>query len=318
MIFGSILMVLRIEVMGGKYNLPVFTKFDNPASFEAYPTRHLTYNYLLAMNSLLILYPYNLCCDWTMKSIALIHDFEDTRNVWTLLFYAILIALVIRSLINLFRFGNNRLVIILSLIVFPFIPASNLFFPVGFVIAERTLYIPSTGFSLLIAIGWQTIERHSFGRKLKTFLLFVFCFTITLFCLKTQLRNNDWNSELTLFSSAIKVNEKNAKLYNNIGHHYERHQNYEKALEYFRIASNHQSDDLGTHINIARTLINLGEHQKAEQLLWKIKPRVKLSAINQRIIPHYLHLWINLANILVRDHSRLPEAENVSIYCFNQ
>lgn len=33
----------------------------------------------------------------------------------------------------------------LSLLVLPFLPASNLLFPVGFVLAERVLYIPSMG-----------------------------------------------------------------------------------------------------------------------------------------------------------------------------
>ncbi|CAG2180218.1 unnamed protein product, partial [Oppiella nova] len=311
-IFGSILVILRLSIMGGKHQLPVFTKFDNPASFEPYPTRQLTYNFLLPLNALLLLFPYNLCCDWTMRSIGLIHDIDDPRNVWTLVFYATLIALVIRSLVDLFRYRSNRLLIILSLIVFPFIPASNLFFPVGFVIAERTLYIPSTGFSLLVAIGWTAIENRFPNRpKLKECLLIMFCVTIGLFCLKTQIRNNDWKDELSLFSSAIKVNPNNAKLYNNVGHHYERHKEFDRALQYFQKASELQSDDLGSHINIARTLINLGQHSKAEQMLWKLKPKVKLSAINNRIIPNYLNLWINLANIIVKNETRLPEAENL-------
>ena len=41
----------------------------------------------------------------------------------------------------------------LSLLILPFLPASNLFFPVGFVLAERVLYIPSMGFCLLVALG---------------------------------------------------------------------------------------------------------------------------------------------------------------------
>lgn len=45
----------------------------------------------------------------------------------------------------------------LSLMILPFIPASNLFFPVGFVIAERILYTPSMGFSMLVALGFQIL-----------------------------------------------------------------------------------------------------------------------------------------------------------------
>ena len=44
-----------------------------------------------------------------------------------------------------------------SLLLFPFLPASNLFFPVGFVVAERVLYIPSMGFSLLVAVGFESL-----------------------------------------------------------------------------------------------------------------------------------------------------------------
>lgn len=47
----------------------------------------------------------------------------------------------------------------LSLIVLPFIPASNLFFPVGFVVAERVLYVPSMGFCVLVAHGFKIVSQ---------------------------------------------------------------------------------------------------------------------------------------------------------------
>lgn len=39
----------------------------------------------------------------------------------------------------------------------PFLPASNLFFRVGFVVAERVLYLPSMGFCMLIVIGLKQL-----------------------------------------------------------------------------------------------------------------------------------------------------------------
>ena len=48
----------------------------------------------------------------------------------------------------------------LSLLVLPFLPASNVFFPVGFVVAERILYAPSMGFCLLVAVGCETLYNH--------------------------------------------------------------------------------------------------------------------------------------------------------------
>ena len=47
----------------------------------------------------------------------------------------------------------DRVLLALSLLVIPFLPATNLFFSVGFVVAERIIYIPSAGFCLLVTEG---------------------------------------------------------------------------------------------------------------------------------------------------------------------
>ena len=57
------------------------------------PSRHFTFNYLLPVNAWLLLCPAHLCCDWTMGTIPLIESAADTRNLATLVFYAILCAL---------------------------------------------------------------------------------------------------------------------------------------------------------------------------------------------------------------------------------
>lgn len=50
----------------------------------------------------------------------------------------------------------------LGLLFFPFLPATNLLFPVGFVVAERVLYLPSMGFCLLVAFGCDKLfQVHS-------------------------------------------------------------------------------------------------------------------------------------------------------------
>lgn len=47
------------------------------------------------------------------------------------------------------------------LVVLPFLPASNMFFTVGFVIAERTLLLPSAGYCFLVVIGLNKLKRYS-------------------------------------------------------------------------------------------------------------------------------------------------------------
>lgn len=48
-----------------------------------------------------------------------------------------------------------------AMLVLPFLPATNLFFYVGFVVAERILYLPSVGFCLCIGIGVDRLMRRS-------------------------------------------------------------------------------------------------------------------------------------------------------------
>lgn len=46
----------------------------------------------------------------------------------------------------------------LALGIVPFLPASNLFFRVGFVIAERVLYLPAAGFCILVVTGMRELS----------------------------------------------------------------------------------------------------------------------------------------------------------------
>ena len=53
----------------------------------------------------------------------------------------------------------------LAFIIIPFLPASNLFFTVGFVIAERVLYLSSVGFISMIVLGIVTLSQSPVLRK---------------------------------------------------------------------------------------------------------------------------------------------------------
>ena len=124
-------------MMGG--SLPVFTRFDNPAAVSPTPTKQLTFSYLIGVNAWLLLSPCDLCCDWTMNTLPLVESFLDPRNLITLLTFLIMLALIYSACATECKFRSHSSLVILSLVmtIFPFLPASNLFFPVGFVVAER-------------------------------------------------------------------------------------------------------------------------------------------------------------------------------------
>jgi len=297
-------------------------RFDNPAAEADFPARHLTYNYLFSLNAWLLIFPLNLCCDWTMGTIPLVETFFDIRNLATFIFYAVFLTLSSLAFLKENTEIANVLIISLSLIIFPFLPASNLFFPVGFVIAERILYIPSMGFSMLIGFGWyillQHISKNETLSKRKRHLFTVFhlgaLFVLILsHSLRTWTRNFDWESEYTLFSSGLKVTQNNAKLFNNVGHSLEHQGKYREALEYFLKASMVQPDDIGAHINVGRTYNNLNNYDLAEKYFLKAKsllPRPRPGQTYQaRIAPSHLNVFLNLANLIARNKSRLEEAD---------
>ncbi|RMC03487.1 hypothetical protein DUI87_20686 [Hirundo rustica rustica] len=91
-----LLVVVRVQVIQSQ--LPVFTRFDNPAAVSPSPARQLTFNYLLPVNAWLLLNPSELCCDWTMGTIPLVESLLDVRNVATLTFFCFLGSLMVFSL----------------------------------------------------------------------------------------------------------------------------------------------------------------------------------------------------------------------------
>lgn len=104
------------------------------------------------------------------------------------------------------------LVIAVTVMIVPFIPATNLFFYVGFVIAERVLYIPSMGFCLLVAKGASELytQNHSNRIRQGVVLLSVLCLLVS-FSVRTILRNQDWETEERLYGSGIIVNPAKGK-----------------------------------------------------------------------------------------------------------
>ncbi|XP_060651327.1 protein O-mannosyl-transferase Tmtc3 [Drosophila nasuta] len=306
------LLVGRVYVMGSK--LPIFTRFDNPASSAPTPIRQLTYGYLIYLNSWLLLCPSLLCCDWTMGTVPLLEGFADVRNVATLCTFLGLAALTAKACCSRNLPQSRILLMCLGWLVLPFLPASNLFFPVGFVVAERILYMPSMGYCLLVAYGFQQLQSRwsRSGRRVAQLALVAL---LVSHALKTQQRNWDWRSEYSLFMSGVHVNQRNAKLYNNVGHALENEAQYEEALLYFQQAVRIQADDIGAHINVGRTFNNLKRYAEAEQAYVRAKalfPQAKPGvSYHARIAPNHLNVFINLANLIAKNQTRLEEADHL-------
>lgn len=118
-------------------------------------------------------------------------------------------------------------VIMLSIVflVLPFVPATNLFFYVGFVVAERILYLPSVGYCLLIGLGVGKLmdtNRTSPRSQRKRNFTVMLCISLTvmMYSVKTINRNADWRDEESLYRSAINVNPPKGRFLLSFHHHF--------------------------------------------------------------------------------------------------
>lgn len=108
----------------------------------------------------------------------------------------------------------------LLMIGLAWLPTSNLFFPAGIVLAERTLYLPSVGLALLVASGADAIIARAGARRAG--LLLAACAVPLL--ARTVTRIPDWRSTRDLVVTALiahpesyKIHQSAARVYLRLG-----------------------------------------------------------------------------------------------------
>ena len=146
--------------------------------------RTATKSFYIAYHLWLLMYPHRLLCDYSGStcvlrgmsatthccSIAVIKSLRDPRMLAVAALYSFLALLVYFALASrtLSRTRRGQLSMATFWMVFPFVPgcfdvmvwlcgdaaaASGLLSALGFVVAERILYVPSVGFCLLLVFA---------------------------------------------------------------------------------------------------------------------------------------------------------------------
>ena len=204
----------------------------------------------LPLSHRLLVHPYTLCYDWQMGSIPLIHSLTDPRNLLTLVSFLSLAALSCSTLWGRGRVSHASLLGLLLLGV-PFLPASNLFIRVGFVVAERILYIPrygtppsivllimhimcdSMGYILLVVTGIQCLYQRCSFRLL---LVGPVILLLLLFSARTIDRNVVWATRESLFRSAMATVPNNSKVHFNYANFLKDSGRIQEAIHFYRNA----------------------------------------------------------------------------------
>ncbi|XP_062051007.1 protein O-mannosyl-transferase TMTC1 isoform X4 [Lepus europaeus] len=327
--YVTVILSLRLWIMGG--SMPLFSEQDNPASFSPYIlTRFLTYSYLLAFNVWLLLAPVTLCYDWQVGSIPLVESVWDVRNLATLLLAVVMALLTLHCLAAFKRLEHKEVLVGLLFLVLPFIPASNLFFRVGFVVAERVLYMPSMGYCILFVHGLSKLCTW-LNRCGATTLMASTVLLLLLFSWKTVKQNEIWLSRESLFRSGVETLPHNAKVHYNYANFLKDQGRNKEAIYHYRTAlklyPRHASalNNLGTltrdtaeaqmyyqralqlHPQHNRALFNLGNLLKSQE---KKEEAITLLKDSIRYGPEFADAYSSLASLLA-EQERFQEAEEI-------
>ena len=84
------------------------------------------------------------------------------------------------------------------------LPVSNFFFPIGVLIAERTLYMPSLAVCFLAGFAWEALARPEVQRETRRLAYGLAVVIVLFFSGRTVLRNPSWDNLGAVWKSLIR------------------------------------------------------------------------------------------------------------------
>jgi tetratricopeptide (TPR) repeat protein len=156
----------------------------------------------------LLVFPYRLCADYSYNALPVTAQFFSRP-----LAASALLGLAVFFLGRRFWQRPSLRSFSGAWLLFCFAPFSNAVVPIGTIMAERLLYLPSVGFCLLAARLllqiWETGSRR--------ICLLACAALVLLFVGRTWVRNADWRSNESLFRAAVAAQPRSAKAHHGLG-----------------------------------------------------------------------------------------------------
>ena len=144
-----------------------FSFVDTPVQYRSDPfVRVATYLYFHSKYAQLMVFPWTLSWDYSYNALPDLQTCHDLRMLGICAAYLTLSALAALACAR----RSRNILIGLSNIVIPFVPASNLFFIVGVTVGERLLYPCNVGAAIVIgalctpAPAARGLQIHSAGK----------------------------------------------------------------------------------------------------------------------------------------------------------
>ena len=286
-----IYLIVRLVLLGDTAagNDPEF--FNNPIADATAASRMATAFGVFLRYIRLLIVPLRLVSDYSYNSLPV---YDSLFNPVAMAGIVMLMGMIIAAIALIRR--NQLYTLAFILFLFPYLLISNIVFPVGTIMGERLMYLPSAGFALIA--GCILTSLSSRWRYLTTCLVLLLMLGYSF---KTLTRNRDWHDDITLTTADLKSMPENSKLLVNMGiikarqkqysmaeHHYKKaleiypdlveawsglgkmnydRGNIEEALRYYTEAVRVARDQPNIRFDHAMTLKRAGDFEGAEEAL---------------------------------------------------
>jgi tetratricopeptide (TPR) repeat protein len=230
------LLGLRTAVLGA-LSPPGFVSYvDNPIAHEPALTGRLTALKVVARYAGLLVFPARMSVDYSYDAVPLAAGWRDPE---ALLGAALLLAGAVGSWILGRRHGAAALGLLWMGLALA--PVANLAFPIGTIMADRLLYLPSVGLCLL-AGGFiaARVRARGAGEGQGALATGALRASLAIFLValaaRGVVRYLDWRDDYTLFRAAVEVVPRSVKAQFNLGAACEERGDDEAAIAAYRAA----------------------------------------------------------------------------------
>ncbi|PYO82474.1 MAG: hypothetical protein DMD65_08570 [Gemmatimonadetes bacterium] len=207
----------------------------------------------------LLLFPLHLRVDYSPDERTLVPSALDARLALGLACFAVWAALITLA----WRRGRRLEAYGLGWIGIALLPVANLVFPVGVLVAERTLYLPSAG--LVLAAGAALARVPLAPRRLLVALL------VLAGGVRTALRVPVFRDQLTVVLSELVDSPRSFDGPGRMVGIYLAQHDPEKALEAYRIATSRYDKLPWVHVAGADAALSLGRSALADSTLHRLE-----------------------------------------------
>ena len=254
---------LRYAALGGLAPLYI-NPTSNPLAVVPLGARLLTATAVFWKYIGLLIFPVPLSADYSFNQIPQVSTAVDLSFLLGATALALLVAAAVWSVRR-----SPALLLCTVFFLATFSITSNFIRPIGTIMAERLLYLPSLGFTC--ALAWGVAQAGRSPRR-KDIVTAAAVLLAVLYAGRTLLRNSDWHDHLALFSSAAVVSPNSSLVQANLANAllYQRG-DAAGAAEHAREATRIEPGDPAARMTLAQAYERLGDLRHAEQAFAEVE-----------------------------------------------